>query len=657
MGDSFDNLLQNIPYEPPGWDEEFYVSISKASQLSGLTESQIRYLEDLPALNIGRREGPSGRNRIYTKRDVKLLRWIYNCKDVRPAEIAQYFKEHQPQILERLEHVTLQQLIQHEQVIAGHDVLVSRLATLLLGIWRDAIVPEQVMEGVILGPKDAAWQTAFTQSVENERVLDLARCLVIWDVRQEEERRADLKILFSPRAWYLPSPEQFTYSTTWFSDPDKAFSVAIVWQRPDGQSAQQNLDHPPSVHLDKPRMILTNMLLHSLKRALDATAGFTGEPVTVYSRTTLGSRAVSSGLALLLKCCLDPYFGDCYSYVARFEKEEITVLGQSGTATAGYLPRVLNSARIVDSHRVPWWITFAREKASVALDRDTSRRPERRDEEGSVVCIPLIGQDQVVGVLGVENTCTDDAGHCLATRDDIDGLDLLRYLICIAEIAADYLNLLNSSIDRGERSRLTYTRDETLNWHWNIYQQSVWNYTDVIKEIIAWMKQTSVGAEDVLDVIIVDIVKEGMLAREYKGFDIIIDILKKTQDRMQYIIHNDAHATSLISRGHIKLFDKPIGDHLVLAALNVPQAYLEVFMERIRKLWQASNDLFVWNDQEVEVAVQVGVVTFTGLGIFDQDMMLELMRHHIWEMAHQMVAKEPLAHLLRYDATVTTEKV
>jgi len=69
-------------------DNEFCVSITKAAELSGFSESQIRYLESLPGVNIGRR-GPKERNRVYTKQDVKLLWWIAQ-KDFRPSEIADY---------------------------------------------------------------------------------------------------------------------------------------------------------------------------------------------------------------------------------------------------------------------------------------------------------------------------------------------------------------------------------------------------------------------------------------------------------------------------------------------------------------------------------------------------------------------------------------
>src|SRR2546421_1538523 len=112
-------------------DDEFCVSITKAAELSRLSESQIRYLESLPGVNLGKR-GPKERNRMYTKQDVKLLRWIaQKQKDHRPSEIADFLSQHQEEIYSSLERITLQQVVEHEQISSGYDVLVSRLVALI----------------------------------------------------------------------------------------------------------------------------------------------------------------------------------------------------------------------------------------------------------------------------------------------------------------------------------------------------------------------------------------------------------------------------------------------------------------------------------------------------------------------------------------------
>src|SRR5712691_10747005 len=111
-------------------EKEFYISITKTTELSKLSESQKQYLESLPGINLGKR-GPKERNRVYTKQDVKLLWWIaQKQKDHRPSEIADYLSQHQEEILGSLGHITLKQVVEHEQISSGYDVLVSRLVAL-----------------------------------------------------------------------------------------------------------------------------------------------------------------------------------------------------------------------------------------------------------------------------------------------------------------------------------------------------------------------------------------------------------------------------------------------------------------------------------------------------------------------------------------------
>jgi hypothetical protein len=86
MDPNLTDLLQLAEIEHSGWDDEFYVSIGKAAKLSGLSQSQIRYFEkSLEGITIGKREGPNKRNRVYTKRDIRLLKWVYqhtHCRHV-----------------------------------------------------------------------------------------------------------------------------------------------------------------------------------------------------------------------------------------------------------------------------------------------------------------------------------------------------------------------------------------------------------------------------------------------------------------------------------------------------------------------------------------------------------------------------------------------
>ncbi len=611
MKDLLEYILQNVDYEQPGWDGEFYVSISKAAELSKLSESQIRYFESLSGINIGQREGPKERNRVYTKRDVRLLQAVYRCKDARPAEIAEVIKNHQEQILERLEQFTLPQIIQHEEAIAGYHVLITGLVALLLSIWQEAAAPPgTTLEGVIFGPQKESWKASFLQSIESKGSIDLAGSLVAWSTGSGKASTTDLKIFFSQQSWYLPYVDDPIWDTRWFADANKPFAIAVQWRRSDNEIQEQM----PFLHLDEHGSTLTTMLMHSLKNVLNAhpgksgdavSPGKSGDAVSVYSRASLGPVAVSHGLSLMLRTCIQPYFSNCYTYVAKFEKDnDLHVLEQGGDPGIGYISQFLNSSQFLDTRRIPWWIAFAKEQASIALDQDASRRPESREEHGSVVCIPLVGQDKVVGVLGVENTCTDHTEHCLKMREGFDGPGLLRYLVCMAEIAADYLNHQTSSIERFERSQLAYTRHETTEWHWNIYQQGGLNYTRIVEKILDWTEQIGTLAERTVNVVVIDIAEEDILARDHKGFDIIISLLQRTRLRIKTTLQSDPTAASLISKNHLVLFDEPVADHLVLVTIDIPRDYLRVILERIKRIWLATSDKFVWGEKGVAVSLQ-----------------------------------------------------
>jgi DNA-binding transcriptional MerR regulator len=656
MKDLLESILDNLDYEPPGWENEFYVSISRAAELSGLSESQIRYFEGLSGVNVGQREGPKERNRVYSRQDVRLLRAVYLCPEARPAEIAQVVKEHQERILAQLGQVTLPQLLRHEEAAAGRDYLLTGLVSILLSLWQELLTPQGVVvQGAILGPQKDSWKASLLQCIDEKSSIDLAHSLVIWSASSGNANPADYNIFFSRRTWYLPFPDHLVWDNCRFSHPEEPFTVAFLWHYSGDEVPASERERVPSFDLDQPAAMLATLVMSCLKHLLDDYAGKSGEPVSIYSRVVSGKEAFLQGLSLILHCCIERYFPDCYAYIATFVKDgRLEVLEQCGESSAGHIPRYLNSARILDTHNIPWWITFVKEHASIALDRDAARRPETREERGSVVCLPLIGQDQVVGVLGVENTCTDPDIHCLATRNGVDGPSWLRFLSCVAEIAADFVNRRASSLERIERSRLVHTRHDTVQWHWNIYQLGGLNYSSIIEAILDWTEEVGIISEKLVNVILVDIAREDVLARTYKGFDIIISILERTRARIRTTIQNDPIASAFAAKRQLVLFDEPVTDHLVLAAAGIPRDYLLVFLERIRRIWQATNDRFEWEGNPVTFSSQVAVCNFSDLGSHERGIATELMMHHLWMLSLEMFEKTPLTHVLEYDAKVIT---
>lgn len=659
MEDLLADLLQSIEYDSVEWENEFYVSISKAAELSGLSQSQIRYFEGLKGVNIGKREGPNERNRVYTMRDIQLLRWVYRNHTVRPAELATILSEHQEEIFERLGQVTLPQLVKRESAIAGYDAVISDLATLLLAIWQGAALPgEARLYGVILGPGDRDWKKAFKDNLNDKSrsMIDLKDCLVIWPASSASKSPAEYSVCFSTRSWFLPLSEQQFYDTCRLAESDTPLSIVFVWEHTHDTSLATEQTEGYALDLDASKRILTSMLLESLANVLNQYRGKPGEPVSVFSRSTMGYSAVTHGLSFLLNNCIKPYFPDCYLYVARFgEHDEVEIVEEAGDFKAGYIYPFLDERRVLDPQKIPWWIRMAKEQVVIALDRDVKRRPESREESGSVVCIPLVRQDRVIGIVGVENPETDRDAHCLAARGDIDGPALLRYLICMAEIAADYLDFSDSSQERIERTQTAYTSEETSKWHMSLYDEGGPNYSEVIEKILDWTEQVSMQPEDRLDVVIFDIAQDDKLAREYKGFDIITKIVQSTYMRIQAAIQRDYKLSSLLTKKEMILFEKPVADHLVLATIRTPTAYLLVSLERLRKLWDVPNDTFTWEGKKVDVSLQVGVCKFSNLGAYERGIASELMKHHLWTIGGEFKQKHD--HTIEYDAIVPTEKI
>lgn len=654
MDELHDKLLLNLNDEFTDWDKEFYVSISKAAELSGLSVSQIRYFENLcknHGVAIGRREGPNDRNRVYTNRDVQLLRRVYHCSDSKMADIAQFIQEHQQEVLESLGDLTLPQLLKYEQSIAGRDVLIIRLVAILLSLWSEATQPANAtFKGVIFAPKKDEWKSSFEATVQQKRSIDLTHALVAYRVDAEKKQMGDFKVFFSHQSWYLPFSEELDFDTKSLGDKNIPFTIVVLWTRPNQKTPIQKAH---TILLDKPKKILSHMLLHSLKCVLEEAALLSNAPISIYSRAEIGTMEVSQGLSLLLQHCILSFFPDCYSYVAMLRKDDsVQVLKECGDINLGYTHQMLNQQNILDTRKTPWWTTFVKQQVAIALDQDAARRPDRREEQGSVVCLPLIRQGTLLGLLGIENPYTDPSRHCLSTRNGIDGPARLRYLICIAEIAAHYLDQREGINEKAERSRLAFTRNETTEWYWSIYQQGGINYTSTVQSILDWIKKIDLPATENVSVVIVDIAGENELARDHRGFDIIVDLVQNTRKRIQLIIQNDPVASALKSNDHLHLLDIPVADHLVLVVTGAEMPYLRVFLERIRRIWRNTNDSFTWDGKEVPVSLQVGICTFARLGSFESGQAAELMKHHLWELYHRMAV--PSEQIFEYYGEVTT---
>jgi hypothetical protein len=355
---------------------------------------------------------------------------------------------------------------------------------------------------------------------------------------------------------------------------------------------------------------------------------------------------------LLLETCIRPNFPNCYCYVAKFDTYgQVELLAQGGDVASGYLPKALAAQEI------PWWIGFARTRASLALAQDVRSGPFYKKEQGSTVCLPLVVLNQVVGVLGIESV--DKTKHCLMEQNGFSSADLLRYLICIAEIAAEYLNMMETSAQKAERSKLAYTSDETVNWWLDIYHFGGSDYTRIVEQTYDWIEQVPVSAEDTVNLILVDIHNEGELAARYEGFEVVVDIVHKTKERIKELMQGDLVIAELVTNKHLIFFEDPVGEHLLLAAVHIPRNYLLIFLEQIRGFWQGLGDTLIWKGVEVKVVLQVGACQLAGVAEYEKKIACQMMNYHLRKLAQQMYDRNldlPFNRVLEYDAVVVTEK-
>ncbi len=71
---SLDTLIREVAEESVGWVNELLVTIGRASMISGLKESQIRYYEELGVLQPATTTGRTGASRLYSMGDLRRLR-------------------------------------------------------------------------------------------------------------------------------------------------------------------------------------------------------------------------------------------------------------------------------------------------------------------------------------------------------------------------------------------------------------------------------------------------------------------------------------------------------------------------------------------------------------------------------------------------------
>lgn len=109
------------------------VSIGRASALTGLRESQVRYFEELKALHPAKATASPGSPRLYTLNDLRRLYTLAQLVEhgYRPIEAAETVKQYAG-LIERGDHRSLADLVREEDLAATDGFMLACLAGQLM---------------------------------------------------------------------------------------------------------------------------------------------------------------------------------------------------------------------------------------------------------------------------------------------------------------------------------------------------------------------------------------------------------------------------------------------------------------------------------------------------------------------------------------------
>src|SRR5262249_501526 len=133
LTDELRAIIATINTEALAWRDSLAVSIGRASALTRLKESQIRYFEEIGALQP---EETAGASRLYTLDDLRRVYALALLSDThRPSEAAALVRDHARQI-ESGTHLELADLLQQEGSAITDGFLLARLMSQLMDVAR-----------------------------------------------------------------------------------------------------------------------------------------------------------------------------------------------------------------------------------------------------------------------------------------------------------------------------------------------------------------------------------------------------------------------------------------------------------------------------------------------------------------------------------------
>lgn len=128
-----DQMIQQIHVEAEGWLSELLVTISRASVISGLKESQIRYYEELGVLKPTTTSSRVGASRLYSVDDLRRLRALALLTQAhyKAAEAAAIVKQRANQI-DQDPPITLATALAQERTAVADGFFLARIISQII---------------------------------------------------------------------------------------------------------------------------------------------------------------------------------------------------------------------------------------------------------------------------------------------------------------------------------------------------------------------------------------------------------------------------------------------------------------------------------------------------------------------------------------------
>lgn len=146
---ALDKIIQEVTAASVAWADELRVTIGRAAAISGLRESQIRYFEELGALQPATTTGKAGASRLYSLSDLRRLRVLARLSpEYKAAEAADLVRQH----AEAIDHeppIALEAALAQERSAVADGFFLARIISQIIAAIEAEIAQRLNVDGTV----------------------------------------------------------------------------------------------------------------------------------------------------------------------------------------------------------------------------------------------------------------------------------------------------------------------------------------------------------------------------------------------------------------------------------------------------------------------------------------------------------------------------